>query len=203
METLKRLAVNKKRTIVVSIHAPRSSIYQLFDTLMILAAGELIYFGPAKESVSHFASLGYECPKNFNPADYLIDVVTMNSDTVVRNLADKFRESSIARDVASTISTIQTSAPTVHLGREFSQEYASSFWKQIWVVSQRVVKNNLRNPFLMPLQYSLTTALSLLIGGIFYHLSLDLAGVQDRAGSLFFSIALLSFGSMSSIDTCE
>jgi len=53
----------------------------------------------------------------------------------------------------------------------------------------------------MPLQYSLTLALSLLIGGIFYQLGLDLAGVQDRAGCLFFSIALLAFGSMSSIDT--
>jgi len=168
---------------------------------MILAGGQLVFFGPAKESVNHFTSLGYECPKNFNPADYLIDVVTMNSDTIVKNLSEKYRESVISRGVMSTISNIQTNSPEIHLGKEFSQEYASSFFRQIMVLSKRVVKNNLRNPFLMPLQYSLTTALSLLIGGIFYHLTLDLSGVQDRAGCLFFSIALLSFGSMSSIDT--
>jgi len=52
----------------------------------------------------------------------------------------------------------------------------------------------------MPLQYSVTLVLSLLIGGIFFHLSMDLEGVQDRAGCLFFSLTLLSFGSMSSID---
>ncbi len=196
------MAVKRQRTVIVSIHAPRSSIYTLFDTLMILAAGQVVYFGPATAAVSHFASIGYPCPADFNPADYLIDVVTMNPESVVTDLAEKYRQSDLSASVTESVRDLQLNSPSLHLGPEFSQEYASSFFKQVRVLSKRVTVNNLRNFYLMPLQYSIILGLSLLIGGIFYHLSLDLAGVQDRAGCIFFSIALLSFASMSSIDTC-
>ena len=49
----------------------------------------------------------------------------------------------------------------------------------------------------------LTVCLSVLLGLIFYQLQLNLQGVQDRAGALFFIIALFAFGSMSSIDVCK
>jgi len=201
MDTLKKLAVDKKRTIIVSIHQPRSNIYTLFDSLLVLSGGEAIYFGPSKEATNYFAALGYECPPNFNPADHIIDVVSMNSNSVVKELALRYRESYLSNSVASSLNTIQTNPVPAHINSEYMQEYASPFYKQLWILSKRVIRNNLRNFYLMPLQYSLTIGLAFILGGIFWHLNLDLAGVQDRAGCIFFSLALLSFGSMSSIDT--
>jgi hypothetical protein len=55
----------------------------------------------------------------------------------------------------------------------------------------------------MRAQYVLTIVLSLLLGGIYWHVGDDIAGIQDRAGCMFFLIALLAFASMSSIDTCK
>jgi ABC-type multidrug transport system ATPase subunit len=43
VETLKKMA-NKKRTIIATIHQPNSSIFSLFDQLMILALGRVVYF---------------------------------------------------------------------------------------------------------------------------------------------------------------
>jgi hypothetical protein len=203
MQTLKKLATEKRRTIIVSIHQPRSNIYQLFDSLLVLSGGETVYFGPATEATNYFSSLGYECPPNFNPADHIVDVVTMNSDSVVRELAQRYRESYLCNTVASSLNSIQSNPTPTHINAEYMQEYASSFFKQLWILSKRVIKNNLRNFYLIPLQYSLTVVLALMIGGIFWQLTLDLTGVQDIAGCMFFSLALLSFGSMSSIDTCK
>jgi len=200
MDTLKKLAVNKKRTVIVSIHQPNSNIYQLFDALMLLSCGELVYFGSTQEVLPYFSGLGYDCPQNFNPADYLIDVVNKTSDTAIRVLSQKYRDSDISRSIATTLYNIQSSPP-FFLNEEFSREYASSFVRQVALLAGRTTKNNLRNFFLIPAQYSLTIALALLMGGIFFNLTLDLAGVQNRAGCLFFSIALLSFGSLASIDT--
>lgn len=77
VQTLQKLAHDKERTIVVSIHQPRSNIYYLFDSLMLLAYGEVIYYGTANDSLPYFNALNHNCPPNYNPADYFIDLVQM------------------------------------------------------------------------------------------------------------------------------
>lgn len=75
MECLVSLARNYKRTVIMTIHQPRSNIYALFDQLLLLAKGKVIYSGPAQdEAIQHFKSMGYECPLGFNLADYLVDL---------------------------------------------------------------------------------------------------------------------------------
>ena len=53
-----RLALDKSRTIIMSIHQPRYSIYKLFDSLTVLSRGELVYHGQAHLALSHFSTLG-------------------------------------------------------------------------------------------------------------------------------------------------
>lgn len=62
METLIALA-RAGRTVVCTIHQPRSNIYHLFDMVMLLSAGQVVYFGPANHAVEYFAQLGYVCPQ--------------------------------------------------------------------------------------------------------------------------------------------
>ena len=35
-----------------------------------------MYLGPAKQATSYFATLGYSCPKLFNPSDYFLDILS-------------------------------------------------------------------------------------------------------------------------------
>jgi ABC-type multidrug transport system ATPase subunit len=75
VESLVSLARNYGRTVIMTIHQPRSNIYALFDRLVLLAKGRLIYSGLAKdEAIQHFKNMGYECPLGFNLADYLVDL---------------------------------------------------------------------------------------------------------------------------------
>lgn len=219
---------------------PRSNIYQLFDNLLLLSHGEMVYYGSVREACEYFTELGHECPNDYNPADYLIDLVTMNSKTEVQQLAQNYRASKIFADIEHTIhehtlkhnsinnnshhtngkdnhsSNGNHSNGGAHAGRKragsiryvgsgthLRDQYASTWWEQCYVLSHRTFVNNLRNPYLIRTQYALTVLLALLIGGIYWHVSNDIAGVQDRAGVMFFLIALLAFASMSSIDTCK
>lgn len=61
IRTLKRLAQDG-RTVIVSIHAPRSEIWKLFDNVILLARGSPLYSGPVGGSVSHFEQFGHELP---------------------------------------------------------------------------------------------------------------------------------------------
>ncbi|KAI5476299.1 ABC transporter [Pseudohyphozyma bogoriensis] len=74
VESLVQLSRTYKRTVVFTIHQPRSNIVALFDKLLLLASGKLIYSGNAKDCQSYFSSVGWACPPGFNIADYLIDL---------------------------------------------------------------------------------------------------------------------------------
>jgi ATP-binding cassette subfamily G (WHITE) protein 1 len=69
MKSLQKLA-RRGRTVIATIHQPSSEIFHLFDDLLLLAAGRVIYYGPAKDSIDYFARLGYPCPRYSNPADF-------------------------------------------------------------------------------------------------------------------------------------
>ena len=76
-----RVLASTGKIIIAVVHQPRSSIYFLFDTLMLLAEGRVVYFGPINDCTKHFSEIGYLCPTNFNPADFIMDVVSTDSRT--------------------------------------------------------------------------------------------------------------------------
>ena len=71
VESLVALAKTHNRTVVFTIHQPRSNIVALFDQFVVLAAGKLVYSGPFSKCYDYFASIGQPCPPGFNIADFL------------------------------------------------------------------------------------------------------------------------------------
>lgn len=77
MQALHTLAADG-RIVVFSIHQPRSSIFAMFSQLLLVAEGRLVYSGPAAATAAHFAAAGHPCPQGFNPADWLLDVTSLD-----------------------------------------------------------------------------------------------------------------------------
>lgn len=97
METLRNLASNG-HTVVCSIHQPRSSIYAMVDSLMLLAGGRCAYYGPAGAFChSYFAGLKHPVPEDFNPADHLLDVISVDYRTKEQESATKARVDTIVQ----------------------------------------------------------------------------------------------------------
>lgn len=74
IDALKTLAKQYNRTVIFTIHQPQSNIVALFDRLLLLGRGQLVYSGTADKASEHFDKLGHKCPPGFNIADYLIDL---------------------------------------------------------------------------------------------------------------------------------
>lgn len=79
IECLVTLAKNYNRTVIFTIHQPRSNIVALFDHLVLLAKGRAVYSGPYSSCQNYFDRIGYACPPGFNIADYLVDL-TMHAE---------------------------------------------------------------------------------------------------------------------------
>ena len=57
----------------------------MFDRLMLMAKGKIIYFNEARLAVDHFSNIGYKCPELSNPSDYFMSIMsieTIESDEV-------------------------------------------------------------------------------------------------------------------------
>lgn len=74
IESLKTLARTYNRTVIFTIHQPQSNIVALFDRLVLLAKGQLVYSGESSKAQPHFEKVGHACPPGYNIADYLIDL---------------------------------------------------------------------------------------------------------------------------------
>jgi ABC-type multidrug transport system ATPase subunit len=98
MSTVRSLA-DQARTILCTIHQPSPATYALFNTLLLLSAGRVLYFGPASEAVSFF-QFGYNHISHYsfpylagsNPAEYVIAVASGAIAPVMNNNSKKSGE---------------------------------------------------------------------------------------------------------------
>jgi hypothetical protein len=51
----------------------------MFDRLMLLARGKIIYFNEARHCVDYFGRIGFQCPELSNPADYFMTMMSIES----------------------------------------------------------------------------------------------------------------------------
>jgi ATP-binding cassette subfamily G (WHITE) protein 2 len=75
VQTVRSLAM-KGCTVAMSIHQPRFSIFKLLDHVILLSDGVIIYQGPTMGVIDHFASVGFVCEANNNPADFMFDALS-------------------------------------------------------------------------------------------------------------------------------
>ncbi|KAG8836185.1 hypothetical protein FRC17_009528 [Serendipita sp. 399] len=82
MRGLKSIAESGRtviRELGLTLHQPRSDIYTLIDNLVVLAkGGHMVYAGPRKQVESTFQVQGFSIPEHFNPADFLLDIISID-----------------------------------------------------------------------------------------------------------------------------
>jgi ABC-type multidrug transport system ATPase subunit len=94
---IKKLVHQRNIPCLVSLHQPQSSIFKMLDSLILLGPGGYVcYHGKASEAVSYFARLGFQCPQQTNPAEFLLDLVSVDSEDAEQASKDELRVSRLA-----------------------------------------------------------------------------------------------------------
>lgn len=253
VDSLVKLAKDFNRTIVFTIHQPRSNIVSLFDKLVLLSEGDLIYSGDMIKCNEFFGKNGYQCPLGYNIADYLIDItvdhkkiirvptegqdahatftanptnseidVTQewehyavhrdeynyqpvgkskdNGDDLVQisnKLPQMFDESSLAIEIRQEIDELERNAADLDLLHHLLKK--AGFFAQLSILSSRTFKNLYRNPKLLLTNYALSLLVGLFCGTLYYNVSNDISGFQNRLGLFFFVLALFGFSSLTGL----
>ncbi|KAF2031046.1 P-loop containing nucleoside triphosphate hydrolase protein [Setomelanomma holmii] len=196
VDVLRGLA-NEGRTLVVTIHQPRSDLFAHFGNVLLLARGGFpIYAGPAVDMLPHFADQGYECPQHVNPADFALDLITVDlqheareaaSRAKVRKLIESWNSSMFRATLAGSIAT---PAELGSLARE-----PSSFVSAYSILIRRMARNMFRQPDIMIARIMQVVGMGLVLALYFAPLKTDYFAIQNRMGFLV-EIAPLYFVGM-------
>lgn len=228
MLLLKTLAL-RGRTIIFSIHQPRYSIYRLFDNLVLLSLGEVVYHGPADESLQFFQSVGYKCEEHNNPPDFFLDVINGDpgattsdiqkiisttdmetssqggEETMHGKLVDAYQKSPWKQKLASVLNPICEEHSKRERHRNVSRlppvEFATNPFTQFLYCSQRTLRNLLRNPAVSVLQVLTMVIFAVVVGAIYWQIDNSCkSGLQNRTGAFFFIIMNMVFGNLSAVE---
>uniref|UniRef100_A0A669AXJ0 ATP-binding cassette, sub-family G (WHITE), member 2a n=1 Tax=Oreochromis niloticus TaxID=8128 RepID=A0A669AXJ0_ORENI len=213
---LKRMA-NSGRTIILSIHQPRYTIYRLFDSLTLLVNGHQVYHGPARSALEYFSDIGYTCEPHNNPADFFLDVINGDSTAVALNkpdsesmsksrrgieekLVEEYRNGQHFKETKAELERIVQGKKVVTTTPFRTITYTTGFFTQFRWVLKRTFRNLILNPQTSIAQVTVTVFLALVVGALFFNVQDDSSGIQNRTGALFFVVVNQCFSSLSAAE---
>ncbi|CAG8954999.1 hypothetical protein HYFRA_00008688 [Hymenoscyphus fraxineus] len=201
VRTLKHLA-GRGRTIVTTIHQPRSEIWGMFDGLVLLARGSPVYCGKASDCLSWFKQLDMELPEFVNPAEFLIDIAAVDNRTPELEASSTQRVERLksawqleSENIYSTPEKGRTSIqPSPNHIRSTSKAPSHSpFLRQTRVLTSRTFLVTWRDPLGMTGSLLEAIGMGLITGWIFYNLPRDLSGIRSRQGALYNAVGLQGY----------
>ena len=149
---LKKLA-GAGQAILCTIHQPNASLFENFDRLLLLErGGRTVYFGEIGEDATvlrdYFRKNGAECPRDANPAEYMLEAIGAGSaarigdkdwgdiwdeseefEAVKKAIADSKKERSGTHDDEDVASTGEYATPLKFQIIEVTKRMNMTFWR--------------------------------------------------------------------------
>lgn len=146
-----------------------------------MKAGRIFYQGQVTNAVNHFKTFGYDCPANYNPSDYIMNLCqTLTS------------EEAETKSMYMTVpQELEDAKQSVKFDQEIVFKTEASFTKQLFALTKREVVNTYRDVAALIGRFGVTIILNLLFGLIFLN-----AGGRDNGDTTNFNS---HFGAMTMV----
>ncbi|XP_028784726.1 ABC transporter G family member 31 [Neltuma alba] len=128
-------------TVLMALLQPAPETFELFDDLVLLSEGHVVYHGPRENVLEFFESLGFKLPPRKGVADFLQEVTSKKDQAQywadpskpyrflsVREIADAFRKSEFGRSVDSMLSVPYDKSKS-HPSALARTKFAASKWE--------------------------------------------------------------------------
>jgi len=170
---LQALARNRC-TVVASIHQPQSKIFNMFQSIVLVQSGYVVFNGSLSSALMTCEKLGVPVPPLTNPSDHLMDLLSPKGG---------FSEDKM---IFKPISPDQFD---YQLGSDIPLEVNRGRvpWKdQLQILCRKNVKEQRRKVSVLMVALIQNVALAILIGGVFLHIGKSQKSVTRRQPVLFF-----------------
>lgn len=204
---LRRIADTGRTVILTSQQTSRPEAFEQFDNVLLLSrGGEVAYAGARTDMVPFFEKLGYSIPPFVQPADYVIDLSSIDlrnheaetrSRARVAEIVEQYRIVAAETFAAAAEAEASNPAATESGKTETSEIKARTpFLKAVPVLYRRTLKNWTRKPAEALDSLALPGGFAFVVL-CFYEASIranDYNSIQNRLGLLFTIPGLVFMG---------
>eukprot|EP00299_Pterocystis_sp_00344_P019877 c9825_g2_i1.p1 GENE.c9825_g2_i1~~c9825_g2_i1.p1 ORF type:complete len:636 (-),score=175.65 c9825_g2_i1:75-1727(-) len=170
-------------TIVCSIHQPQSKIFGLFDSLILVKEGKIIFHGSTTKALATFEKAGAPVPPLTNPADHILDVLAPKFDSDDEEYKPLAGHESLIQD------HFEVPEIELELGAEKPWLIARGQvpWRdQFSILCRRNLKEQWRKRSIFFVSLAQTLSMAILIGTVFLDIGTDQQSTKRRQPVLFF-----------------
>lgn len=213
----------RSRTVIASLHQPRSDIYNMADSLMILAKvlvycvlasidlhnsfvqqGNVVYQGPRHQLLPYLALAGHACPPLYNPSDFCMDLISVDVRGQIRQQQSTARVMALVelwRNQREKMAEVASGDALVKGKDELSKSEIlledrperTPMHVALPVVLDRTLRNTWRQPDLFWTRWIQAPILAVCFFVFFLRLPNGPAGAQDRIGIVAECTASVAF----------
>ncbi|KAL5701727.1 transcription factor [Ranunculus cassubicifolius] len=109
-------------TAIVSLLQPAPETYDLFDDIILLSDGQIVYQGPCEHVLEFFESMGFKCPRRKGVADFLQEVTSR------KDQKQYWAKTEVPYSFVPTME-FANAFQSFHIGCELANELATPFDK--------------------------------------------------------------------------
>nr|TKS15347.1 hypothetical protein D5086_0000033840 [Populus alba] len=120
MNSLKQCICILNGTAFISLLQPAPETYDLFDDIILLSDGHIVYQGPRGDVLEFFESMGFKCPERKGVADFLQEVASRKDQKQYWARKDESH-------CFVTVKEFSEAFQSFHLGRRLGNELAIPF----------------------------------------------------------------------------
>ncbi|TVY42933.1 Brefeldin A resistance protein [Lachnellula subtilissima] len=178
------------QAVLVTIHQPSAQLFLQFDSLLLLArGGKTVYFGDIGPSAAtlkeYFARYDAPCPKDANPAEHMIDVVS-GSHSQTKDWGQVWLDSPEYKRSIEELEHITSDAASKPPGTvDDGFEFAMPLWEQTKIVTHRMNISVWRNTDYVNNKLALHVGSALFNGFSFWQIGHSIADLQLRLFTVF------------------
>lgn len=201
-------------TVIISLLQPAPETFNLFDDVILLSDGQVVYQGPRENILEFFEYMGFRCPERKGVADFLQEVTSKKdqeqywfkenqpySYISVTEFAESFKTFCIGQKLSEVLMISYDKLKT-HPAALATEKYGISTWELLKACFSREWLLMKRNSFIYIFKTTQITIMSVVTMTMFLRTHMHHETIGDGAkyfGALFYSLVNVMFNGMAEI----
>ncbi|KAG6718028.1 hypothetical protein I3842_04G130500 [Carya illinoinensis] len=214
VNSIKQYAHILNGTVVISLLQPAPETYNLFDDIILLSDGQIVYQGPREQVLEFFEYMGFKCPERKGVADFLQEVTSKKDQeqywtakdepynfVTSKEFAEAFESFPVGRKLTEELATPFNRAKS-HPAALTNRKYGVRKAELLKACLSREFLLMKRNSFVYTFKLIQLLIMALIAMTIFLRTEMHRNSVTDGgiyAGALFYGVVVIMFNGTAEI----
>ncbi|KAJ0522528.1 putative ABC-type D-allose transporter [Helianthus annuus] len=214
VNSLKQYVHILEGTALISLLQPAPETYNLFDDIILLSDGKIVYQGPRENVLEFFESMGFKCPERKNVADFLQEVTSKKDQeqywitreepyrfVTSKEFAKAYESFHVGRRLINDLATPYDKSKS-HPAALTTEKYGLSTNELLKACFDREVLLMKRNSFVYIFKLVQLTFMAIVTMTVFFRTKMHREGIEEGGqyvGALFFGVTMVMFNGMAEI----